>query len=218
MLKLISLAALSTALLAACGGSDDKKPSKVGPSDPKGLAQRPPNATPMGSATSIAPPNGGPSVSTAQPGDTGDEMFCWQEDIDENGSDDDCCVIDDDETGSLVLACAPYEDTCDDGEDLSAAILVIVHEDGSGTFALAGSDLCGSGADLIGCDFDSDGEVGACGACVIDGDDLICEDDGIDQDEDDDEEEQDDTDGDGTPDDEDEDDDGDGTPDDEEDF
>ncbi|MGE3453471.1 MAG: hypothetical protein AB7O24_00005, partial [Kofleriaceae bacterium] len=178
MLRLISLATLSAALIA-CGGSDDKPSGKPpGPKDPKGLAERPPNATPMGMATSISPPNGGPSLSTAQPGDAGDAMFCWEEDIDENGTDDDCCVIEDDETDSLVLACAPYEGTCDGGEDLSAAILMIGNSDGGGTFALVGSVLCGSGAVLIGCDFDSDGEMGACGACVVDGEVLICEDGG----------------------------------------
>lgn len=76
------------------------------------------------------------------------------------------------ETGATYLW-ASGSVTCEDGStDSSAAFLMEVNADGTGTwlFSLPG---CPAG-DLFGCDFDEAGEETTCGACALDGEALVC--------------------------------------------
>jgi hypothetical protein len=116
-----------------------------------------------------------PSVSTMQAGDTGDAQSCWTGDIDENGSDEECCAVEDDETGVSVGWCAPIDVDCGDGAADETAFIVVVDSSGAGAFGFAGDDVCGSGTQLLGCEFDESGELTACGACTVAGEGIVCE-------------------------------------------
>ena len=174
MIRLFGLA--SIAALVACSTSSSS--TKPGLTNVHNKTQKPPNATSMGKVKKVAPPNlpGAPSISTQQPGDDGDEAFVWQQDIDDDGTLDDCMEALDDETGDVLLACAPYKDTCEDGSELSGAIFVLQHADGSGVEGFAAADVCGAGSGLFGCQFDASGEELGCGVCTIptDGTDFTC--------------------------------------------
>src|SRR5688572_10252085 len=160
-------------LLAACGGGDSEQ-GQAGPANPQAIGQRPDDAQMTGTQTQASIP-GGPSFGTGQAGDAGDAVWCWYADADEDGEDEDCCAIEDDETGVGITWCVGYDDECDDGTPIEGAILIVIlDEDGSGAFAIAGDDVCGSGADLAGCEFDAGGDLGDCGICSAEGEDLEC--------------------------------------------
>lgn len=165
---------LSIVLAAACGGGDSKKPaSSPGPKDPKGIAGKPANATPMGMRKQAG--TGAFTISTEQPGDAGDPFFAWQEDVDEDGTPNSCFSVEDDENKFVYAWCEGYADTCDDGSAVTATLFVVVEGDGAGSFGLAGSNVCGLG-NIVGCEFDASGEITVCGACTAGGGELVCED------------------------------------------
>lgn len=185
----MSAVLMVAAVSAGCsGGGGGKSKGKPGPSDPKGVASKPAGAMPAGMTTSLGGTGSVPLISTSQAGDSGDPEYCWSENIDGDAEGEACCVVEDDETGASVALCEGYTDECDDGTEEDATLIIAEAADGSGTFAVAGDDICGSGVDLMGCDYDSGGEVESCGACAMQGGSLVCadDDDGDDDDGDDD--------------------------------
>ena len=85
---------IAALLLASCGGDSGK--DRPGPSNPQEIGRRPDSAEMTGTQTQASMP-GGPTISTAQDGDTGDAVWCWYDDVDEDGWEEDCCAVEDDE-------------------------------------------------------------------------------------------------------------------------
>jgi hypothetical protein len=169
MSKLTSMVVLSICF-AACAGND-KKPSgaaKKGPKQPKALTQKPPTAMAAGTGSSVMPTGEGSNTAALTvPGGGDVALFSWQASIDNTGQLADCVGAFGSD-GSAAVACGPFTDTCDDGSALDAGLLVFFDASQNvGAFALAGSDLCGSGVDIVGCTFDGDGNVGSCGAAAV---------------------------------------------------
>jgi hypothetical protein len=161
---------------AACGGGGDGKSSgtakKAGPKEPKKLTTKPANAQPKEMGTTVKAPGGSGGQSLSVPGGETVQIYEWQEAIDESGNEAECAGAFTDD-GSAVVACSPLVDTCDDGSELDADLLIAYDaSQGYGAFAIVGSDLCGEGYDLIGCTFDDAGNIGDCGTGSVDGSDI----------------------------------------------
>jgi hypothetical protein len=177
MTKRLGFVAISVMALAAC-----KKDARNGPPEPNvnTATKRPDNATSQGKVTTkVTPPNApasAPQINTMQPGDDGDLEYTWQEDIDGDGTLDDVVEVLDDETGDIVFA-ATWTTPCDDGSPLKASLYIWRHTDGSGSYMYSSDDVCGEGAALYGCDFDTNGNDKACGSCTVpaDGTDFTCQ-------------------------------------------
>ena len=161
-MKRFAFVVMVGAAVLACGGSAKKQP---GPGNVHGKTQKPASAQDMGKVTSVTPPGatGAPTIATKDPS----EEWAWQEDIDDDGNLDDCLEAIDDVNGDLLLACAPYRDTCDDGTAINGAIFILQHADGTGVYGLAASDVCGAGSGIFGCNFDANGDDTGCGGCVV---------------------------------------------------
>jgi hypothetical protein len=165
-------------VLAASACSSKKKNGIPTPANVHNVSKKPANAQDMGKTSKASPPMapaGAPSINTAQPGDTGDEEFEYQVDIDGDGTLDDVIEVVDDETGDDVIA-ASLHSQCDDGSALSAYYFEVTHADGSGQYGFYADDVCGEGASFYGCDFDASGNDTGCGDCTIptDGTEFTC--------------------------------------------
>lgn len=155
-------------LFAACGGNNSNaktgdQAKKAAPKDPKKLTSKPATATMMGTSTKVKAPGNTNAPSLGVPGGNEAQIFAWQADLTDSGYLSDCAgaFL---ENGSAVLACSPLIDTCDDGSEVDTAFLLAYDANqGLGAFALAGSDLCGQGYDVVACNFDNSGNVGNCG-------------------------------------------------------
>ena len=154
--------------LVACGGSSSNPSTtsnakKAGPKNPKMMTSKPPAATSKGMASKVTAPGDDSGKGLMIPGGAQAEVFAWQADVAGNGTLSSCAgaFLSD---GSAIIACSPLVDTCDDGSDLEAELLLAYDAtQAKGAFAIAGSDLCGEGYDVIACDFDGSGNVGTCG-------------------------------------------------------
>lgn len=101
------------------------------------------------------------------------EVYELEEDIDGDGTEDAVYWARDDQKGATFVW-ASTAATCEDGStDGTAAFIVEVKDDGTGTW-LVGADGCEGAGVLMGCDFDADGNDTTCGTCVVDEEGYEC--------------------------------------------
>jgi hypothetical protein len=136
------------------------------------LTKKPADATSKGHGAKVSAPGDTNGNALAVPGGGDAELFAWQTDLTDSGDLSDCVGAFASD-GSAAIACAPVYDTCDDGSQLDAVLLVYFDaSQDAGAFALGGSDLCGEGFDIIACEFDGSGAIGTCGTGEIVGDHI----------------------------------------------
>lgn len=184
---------LTLMCVGACGGSDKSSGGSGGTSGGMAragnggsgsggkMARMPKPPRPAAVTSSAAPSEapmdttatsagvGGLKTNTAQDGDTGDETWLLQEDVDGDGVPDDVYVIVDDETGNKYVWFEGTIDAwCTDGSNAAATYLTIFTDGKQDSTVLFETD-CPEDANLtFGCDVDSDGNPSACGVCAID--------------------------------------------------
>lgn len=180
--------AMNTGGVVTTGGSPGTggtpgtgKPTKIPAMTGKTAATRPVSAVAAASVTNVTVVVNNTTIiniSTVEgAGDTGDESWTWSTDVDGDGDMEDCTQVDNAESGYTFLTCTGFAATCEDNSTISDAILFVqLAPDGSYSVATAGANLCGSGADLLGCDYDENDVELSCGICAVGrgGEDIVC--------------------------------------------
>jgi hypothetical protein len=141
---------------------------------PKGMLPR------TGSASEGTPPDrepdqtngsqageGDTATDTEQDGDAGDPIWMEEEDVNGDGEPETVTSLFDDETGDFYVWYTLTEPDC------TTAVTVIFpgdgtggEGDGSGRYVI--DTTCDESSDLLGCEFDVEGEDTACGVCMRD--------------------------------------------------
>jgi hypothetical protein len=126
----------------------------------------PAGATPKGKQTK--PTLNGATVPIAEA-----EVYVYEADVDGDGSENEVFWAHDEAEGATFVWFATKA-TCESGgSDETAAMVVEVQADGSGSWLLA-ADACDGTSGFVGCDFDAAGNDTTCGACEVTEHELAC--------------------------------------------